>query len=118
LDSVLCWRNSVLTLGEEHIQGGCFRTVLRRIFGLKTGRKGQEAGANCVMKGFETCTLHQILFRVIKSRRMGWAELGARMGEMRTKYKLLVGGAERKIPIRKPKHRWDYNTRMDLRKRG
>jgi hypothetical protein len=33
--------------------------VQRRIFGAK--RKWQEAGEDCIMRSFITCTLHQIL---------------------------------------------------------
>jgi hypothetical protein len=36
------------------------KRVLRRIFGLR-GRKWQEAGEDCIMRRFITCTLHQIL---------------------------------------------------------
>jgi hypothetical protein len=31
------------------------------------GRKWQEAGEDCIMRSFVTCTLHKVLFRVILS---------------------------------------------------
>jgi len=37
------------------------------------------------------------------------------MGEMRNAYSTLVGGLEEKIPLRRPRHRWEGNIRMDLR---
>jgi len=37
--------------------------VLRRIFGLK-GRKWREAGEDCIMRSFVTCTLYKILLRL------------------------------------------------------
>jgi len=40
------------------------------------------------MRSFITCTLHHILFRVIKTRSMRWAGYGARMGAMRNTYKI------------------------------
>jgi hypothetical protein len=39
----------------------CENRVLRRIFGPK--RKWREAGKDCIMKGFKTCTLQQILLK-------------------------------------------------------
>jgi hypothetical protein len=50
------------------------------------GRKWQEAGEDCIMRSFITST-HQNVIRVIKSRKMGWAEHIARMGGMRKAYK-------------------------------
>jgi hypothetical protein len=41
------------------------------------------------------------IIRVIKSRRMGWVEHMARMGEMRNAYSILVGKSERKRPLGK-----------------
>jgi hypothetical protein len=58
------------------------------------------------------------IIRVIKSRRMRWASLVARMGKMRSTYKVLVGKPEGKKQIRRPKRRWEYNIRMDLREIG
>jgi hypothetical protein len=52
--------------------------VLRRIYEPKR----QEAGEDCIMRSFITCTLHQILFGTsIKEDGMG--EHITRMGEMR-----------------------------------
>jgi hypothetical protein len=36
------------------------------------------------------------------------------MGENRNMYRLLVGKAERKRPLRRPRSRWVDNIRMDL----
>jgi hypothetical protein len=36
--------------------------------------KREEAGENCLMRSFITCTLRDVLIRMIKSRRMKWAE--------------------------------------------
>jgi hypothetical protein len=54
------------------------------------------------------------IIRIIKSRRMRWARLVARMGEKRNAYRLLVGKPERKRPLRRPRLRWVDNIRMDL----
>jgi hypothetical protein len=42
----------------------------------------------------------------------------ARMGEMRNAYKVLVGKPEGKRPLRRPRHRWEDSTRLDLRQTG
>jgi hypothetical protein len=47
-----------------------------------------------------------IIIRKIKSRRMRWARHVARMGEKRNVYRLLVGKAEGKRPLGRPRRRW------------
>jgi len=43
------------------------------------------------------------IVRVIKSRRMRWAEYVARMGERRVVYRVLVGTPKRKRPLGRPR---------------
>jgi hypothetical protein len=38
------------------------------------------------------------------------------VGEERKFYKVLVGKAKGKRPLRRPRHRWEDGIRMDLRK--
>jgi len=40
------------------------------------------------------------------------------MGEMRNVNKILVGKSEGEKPLRKPKHKWEYIIRMNLREIG
>jgi hypothetical protein len=54
------------------------------------------------------------IIRIIKSRRMRWAGHGARMGEKRNVYRLLVGKPEGKRPLGRPRRRWMGNIKMDL----
>jgi hypothetical protein len=56
--------------------------------------------------------------RVIKSRRLRWAEHVARMGEGRGVYRVLVGKPEGKRPLGRHRRRWEDNTRMDLQEVG
>jgi hypothetical protein len=56
------------------------------------------------------------IIRMIKSRRMRWADNVARMGEMRNAYRILVGGLERKKPLRRPTRRFVHNIKIDLRR--
>jgi hypothetical protein len=55
------------------------------------------------------------IVRVIKSRRMRWAEHVARMGEGRVVCGVLVGKPEGRRSLWRPRHRWEDNIRMDLR---
>ena len=42
----------------------------------------------------------------------------ALMGEERGLYRVMVGKPERKRPLRRPRHRWVNNIRMDLQEVG
>jgi len=59
------------------------------------------------------CTPYQILL-VIKLRKMRWAGHVAYMGERRGVYSVLVGKPEGKIPLGRPRYRWEDNIKMDL----
>jgi hypothetical protein len=54
------------------------------------------------------------IIRIIKSRRMRWADHVARMGEKRSAYRLLVGKTEGKRPLGRPRRRLVDNIKMDL----
>src|SRR5215468_6400005 len=56
--------------------------------------------------------------RVIKLRRMRWAEHVARMGEERGVFRVLVGIPEGKRPVGRPRRRWEDKIKMDLQKVG
>jgi hypothetical protein len=55
------------------------------------------------------------LIRMIKSRRVRWAWHVARMGEERNTHSILVGKPDGKRPLGRPRRRWVYNIKMDLR---
>jgi hypothetical protein len=40
------------------------------------------------------------------------------MGKMRNAYKILVGKPEGKIPLGRPRCRWEDNIKIDLRETG
>jgi hypothetical protein len=54
------------------------------------------------------------IVRVVKSRRMRWAGNVARMGEERGVHRVLVGKAEGKRPLGRPRRRWEEDIKMDL----
>ena len=58
------------------------------------------------------------IVRVVKSRRMRWAGHVARMGEDRGVHRVLVGKPEGKRPLRRPRHRWEDNIKMNLQEVG
>ena len=49
---------------------------------------------------------------------MRWAGHVARMGEGRGVYRILVGKPEGKIPLGRPRRRWEDNIKMDLQEVG
>ena len=58
------------------------------------------------------------IVRVVKSRRMRWAGLVARMGEGKGVYRVLVGKPEGKKPLGRSRRRWEDNIKMDLQEVG
>jgi hypothetical protein len=57
------------------------------------------------------------IIRVIKSRRIRWAEHVAHMEESRGVHRVLVGKPEGKRPLGRPRHRWK-DIKMDLQEVG
>jgi hypothetical protein len=49
---------------------------------------------------------------------MKWAGHVASMGARKNAQRILVGKAEGKRPLGSPRHRWENNIKMDLRKIG
>jgi hypothetical protein len=58
------------------------------------------------------------MIRIIKSRRMRWAEHVSRMGEKKNAYKVLVRKSEGKRPLERPRRRRVDNVKMDLLRIG
>jgi hypothetical protein len=87
--------------------------VLRRIFGPK---RDEVTGEWRKLHNEELRDLYSSpnIMRIIKSRRMRWAEHVARMGEKRSVYRLLVGKTKGKRSLGRPRRRWVDNIRMDL----
>jgi hypothetical protein len=103
-------------LRQEHRLRVFENRVLRRILGAKR----EEDGPLRKLHNDELHSLYSFpnIVRVIKSRRMRWARHVARMREGGGVYRLLVGRPEGKRPLGRPRRRWEYNIKMDLRKIG
>jgi hypothetical protein len=106
-----------LTSTEEHRLRVFENRVLRRIFGPK---RDEVTGEWRKLHSGELHNLHSSpdIIRQIKSRRMRWPGLVARMGEGRNVYRVLVGKPVRKRPLGRPRRRWGNGIRMDLREIG
>jgi hypothetical protein len=103
-------------LREEHRLRVFENRVLRRIFGPKR----EEDGSWGKMHNDELLGPYSSpnIVRVIKSRRMRWAEHVVRMGEGRGVFRVLGEISERKRPMGRPRRRWEDNIKMDLREIG
>ena len=106
-----------LRLREEHRLTVFENSVLRRIFGPK--RDG-VTGEWRKLHNEELNDLYSSpnIVRVIKLRRMRWAGHVACMEEGRGVHKVLVGKAEGKRPLERPRRRWEDNIKMDLQEVG
>jgi hypothetical protein len=58
------------------------------------------------------------IVRVVKSRRMRWAEHVVRMGEERVVHRVLVGKPEGKRPLGRPRRRGEDNIKIDVQEVG
>ena len=85
-----------------------------------TGFKGDRNGSGEVSNNEELHRLYRStnIVRVIKSKRLIWANHVARMEEGRSAFKILTGTSTGKRPLGRPRHRWEDSIRMDLEKVG
>jgi hypothetical protein len=58
------------------------------------------------------------VIRIAMSRRIKWEVHVARMGAKRNACGVLVGKLEGKRPVRRPRLRWEDNSKTDLREIG
>jgi hypothetical protein len=105
-----------LTLREEHRVRVYENRVLRRISEHK--REEDESWRKLHNDELHSLYSSPNIVRVIKSRRIRWVGLVARMGEGRCVFRALVGRPEGKRPLGRSRRRWEYNIKMDLREIG
>jgi hypothetical protein len=103
-------------LREEHRLSASENRVLRRIFGPKREE-------NRSWRKLHNDELHSLysppnIVREIKSSRMRWVGHVARTEEGKGVYRVLVGRAEGKRPLGRPRRRWKDNIKLDLREIG
>jgi hypothetical protein len=102
----------------SHTEGGTKtegvgNRVLRRIFGPKRDEMTGEWRRLC-NEELNDLYLSPNIIWVIKSRRMRWVGHAALTGEGSGAYRILVGRPEGGRPLGRPRHRWEYNIKMDL----
>jgi hypothetical protein len=87
--------------------------LLTRSFGSK---RDEVTGERRKLHNQELHNLYSSpnIIRMIKSRRMRWAG----HGEKGNAYRVLVGKAEGKRSLRRPRRRWVDNIKIDLREIG
>jgi hypothetical protein len=102
-----------LTLREEHRLRVSENKVLRRIL---VPKRDELTGGWRKLHNEELHDLYSStsIIRIIRSRRMWWAEHVARMGEKRNAYRLLVGKPEGKRPLGRPRHMWVDSIKIDI----
>jgi hypothetical protein len=87
--------------------------VLREIFGLKGGEV-TEGWRKLHNEELHNLYCSPSIIRTIELRRMRWEGHVARMGAKKNYSSILVGNPEGKRPLRRPRHRWEDNIKMDL----
>ena len=106
-----------VTLREEHGLRVFRNRVLRRIFGpRRDGVTGEWRKLHNEELNDQYCSPN--IVRVIKSRRLRWAEHVTRKEEGRGVYKVLVGKPDGKRPLGRPRRRCEDNIKMDLEEVG
>jgi hypothetical protein len=88
--------------------------VLRRIFGPKRN-KVTEVWRKLHNKELHALYVFPNIIRVIKSRRLRWAEHEAYTGESRSPYRVLVEKPDGGRPLGRLRCRWEDNIIMDLK---
>ena len=114
---LLIFETWLLTLREERRLRVFENRVLRRVFGPK---RDEVTGEWSKLHKEELNDLYSLpnTVRVVKSRRMRWAGHVARMGEDRWVHRVLVVKPEGKMPLGRPRRRWEDNIKMDLQEVG
>jgi len=91
---------------------------------LKTAFRGEYLGPkrdeNGECRRLHNEELHSLLrlsiaVRVIKSRRLRWADYVARMEKGRSAFKIVTGKPTRKRPLGRPRRRWEDKIKTHLK---
>jgi hypothetical protein len=106
-------QTSSLTLREEYSLRVFEKRVPRRLFGAK---RDEVTGSLRKLHNEEFHNLYPppSIIRMRNSKRMRWAGNIARIDEQSNAYRILMGNQEGKRRLRRPRHRWMDNIKMNL----
>jgi len=76
---------------------------------LTSGRRSNKRLAELYKEVFRYLGSSQNIIRVIKSERVRWVRLAARIRDMRSIYKIVVGKSEGNRTFVRPRRRWEFN---------
>ena len=102
----------------RNVGGGCLKNrVMRRMFGPK---RDEVTGEWSKLHNEELNDMYcrPNIVRVIISRIMRWVGHVARVWERRVVCRVLVGNTEGKIPLGRPRRRWEDSVKMVLQEVG
>ena len=105
-----------VTLRHEHRLRVLQNTVLKKISGPKRDEVLAEWRRLNIRELYDLYSSRNIIW-VMKARRMSWVGHVAYMGD-RGVYRVLVGKPEGKRSLRKHRHRWKDNIKMDIQEVG
>ena len=75
------------------------------------------SGGGSTMRNLHSLYCSFKIAKVIKSRRVRWADHVARMEEGRNDFKILTDSPAGKRPLGSPWRRWEDNIRMNLKRK-
>ena len=90
--------------------------ILKRIFGHKRDENGERTRLH--NEEFHSLYHSPNIVRVNKSRRLRWAGHVARREEGRSAFKILTGKPTGKVPLGRPRRRWEENIRIEHKEIG
>jgi hypothetical protein len=102
-----------LTVREKQWLRVSENCVLRNIFGSKRDKLRGE-WRKLHNEEFDDLYSSPNIFRVIKSRRMRWAEHVVMYGDRRGAYRVLAENPEGYRPFGGPRRRWKANIKIEL----
>jgi hypothetical protein len=117
LKSIMIKKNNEHETGGTYSRHGFNEKCMQTLVG-NAGGKSSPARPKHGWKDNIKIYLEEILYSLIKSRKMRWTGHEARIGAKRNAYRILVGKPEGKRPLGRPRRRRVDDIKMYLREVG